>query len=99
MTHEVIRHLLDDYVTGELPEDARQPVAEHVAVCEICAEEVKGLQLVVARAADLPKTIEPPPEAWDNIRAVITKDRAALAPATRERSVFRRNPVALAIAA
>jgi hypothetical protein len=36
MTHEVIRHLLDDYVTGELTRMSR-PVADHVAVCEICA--------------------------------------------------------------
>ena len=25
MTHDVIKHLLDDYVTGELTEDARAP--------------------------------------------------------------------------
>ena len=31
MTHEVIRHLLDDYVTGDLADDARAPVAEHLA--------------------------------------------------------------------
>ena len=43
MTHDVIRHLLDDYVTGELTEDARAPVAEHVATCAICAAEVESL--------------------------------------------------------
>jgi hypothetical protein len=32
MTHEVIKHLLDDYVTGDLTEDARGPVAEHIGV-------------------------------------------------------------------
>jgi len=26
MTHDVIKHLLDDYVTGDLPEEARAPV-------------------------------------------------------------------------
>jgi len=36
MTHEVIRHLLDDYVAGELTEDAHGPVADHIAACEIC---------------------------------------------------------------
>jgi len=99
MTHEVIRHLLDDYVTGELAEDARAPVAEHVAACEICAEEVRSLQRVLARAAELPKSIDPPPEAWDNIRAAILKDEASLDPARRDLSLIRRHPVLLAVAA
>src|SRR5256885_11972246 len=99
MTHEVIRHLLDDYVTGELAEDARAPVAEHVAACEICAEEVSSLQRVLARAADLPKSIDPPPEAWDNIRAAILKDEAALDPAHRQLSLIRRHPLLVVLAA
>jgi anti-sigma factor RsiW len=60
MTHEVIRHLLDDYVTGELTEDARGPVADHIAACEICSAEVEGLKEILARAAELPKSIDPP---------------------------------------
>jgi anti-sigma-K factor RskA len=99
MTHEVIRHLLDDYVTGELAEEARAPVAEHVAACEICTEEVSGLQRLLARAADLPKSIDAPPEAWDNIRAAILKDEAAVDPIRRQYSSVRRHPVLLALAA
>ena len=69
MTHEVIRHLLDDYVTGDLTEDARGPVTDHVAACEICAAEVESLKRILARATDLPKSIEPPAQAWSNISA------------------------------
>jgi len=97
MTHEVIRHLLDDYVTGELPEEARGPVAEHVAACAMCADEVKGLEGILARAAELPHAIEPPFEAWGNIKAAIEKDRASLAPARRDR--FARHPIMFAAAA
>jgi anti-sigma-K factor RskA len=79
MTHEVIRHLLDDYVTGDLTEDARGPVADHIAACTICAEEVESLKGILAQAADLPKTIEPPAEAWLNIRAAIERDKEAVA--------------------
>ena len=79
MTHEVIRHLLDDYVTGELTEDARAPVADHIAVCAICAAEVESLNKILARAADLPKSIDPPAEAWSNIHAAIERDKAAVA--------------------
>ena len=79
MTHEVIKHLLDDYVTGELTEDARGPVADHIASCEICGAEVEGLKGILVRAADLPKSIEPPAVAWLNIRAAIERDKDAVA--------------------
>ena len=99
MTHEVIRHLLDDYVTGELTEDAREPIAEHVAACEICAEEVRALQHVLSRAAELPKSVDPPPQAWGNIEAMIRRDEAAVAPIARQGSAIWRHPFVFAAAA
>jgi len=100
MTHEVIRHLLDDYVTGELTEDARAPVADHIAACAICAAEVESLNKILARAADLSKSIDPPAEAWSNIRAAIERDKVAIARQdTGAASRFRRRPYALAAAA
>ena len=86
-------------MAGELPQDARAPVAEHVAACEICAEEVRGLRRVMARAADLPKSIEPPAEAWENIKTAILKDEAAVATQPRSRSTVWRHPVMMAVAA
>lgn len=100
MTHEVIRHLLDDYVTGELTEDARGPVADHIAVCGICAAEVESLKRILARAADLPKSIDPPAEAWSNIHSAIERDREAVAAHdTSSAPAFWRRPYALAAAA
>jgi hypothetical protein len=97
MTHDVIRHLLDDYVTGELTEDARAPVAEHIAGCEICSAEVESLRQILARAAELPKSIEPPAEAWSTIRQTIERDTDAL---TQRRSFagYRWTPWAMAAA-
>jgi predicted ribosomally synthesized peptide with SipW-like signal peptide len=100
MTHEVIRHLLDDYVTGELTEDARAPVADHIAACGICAAEVESLNEILARAADLPKSIDPPAEAWSNIRSAIERDKDAVAAHDRRPAPgFWRRPYALAAAA
>jgi anti-sigma-K factor RskA len=99
MTHEVIRHLLDDYVTGELTEDARGPVADHIAACEICSVEVESLKRILARAAELPKSIDPPAEAWSNIRAMIERDKQAVAAHTRSATHLWRTPYALAAAA
>jgi hypothetical protein len=79
MTHEVVRHLLDDYATGELNEDARAAVADHIAACEICRAEVESLQKILTRAAELPRSIDPPGEAWQNIRAAIERDKNAVA--------------------
>ena len=99
MTHEVIRHLLDDYVTGELTEDARGPVADHIAACAICAAEVESLKEILARAADLPKSIEPPAEAWSNIRATIERDKEAVGSHdARSTPGFWRRPYGLAAA-
>ncbi|MFL5595487.1 MAG: anti-sigma factor family protein [Gemmatimonadaceae bacterium] len=99
MTHEVIRHLLDDYVTGELSEDARAPVAEHVAACEICSAEVESLKQVLARAAQLPKSIDPPAEAWSNIRSVILRDEQVGKRRDMRRRLIWRHPFMSAIAA
>jgi anti-sigma-K factor RskA len=78
MTHEVIKHLLDDYVTGDLTEEARPPVEDHVAACGLCAHEVESLRLILARAAELPKSIDPPADAWSNIRSAISRDESAV---------------------
>jgi anti-sigma factor RsiW len=99
MTHEVIRHLLDDYITGELTEDARGPVADHIAACEICRAEVEDLKGVLARAAELPKSIDPPAGAWVNIRAAIERDRTAIATEHARSERFWRQPYVLAAAA
>lgn len=78
MTHEVIKHLLDDYVTGDLTEEARPPVEDHVAACALCADEVESLKRILARAGELPRSIDPPVDAWSNIRSAISRDESAV---------------------
>jgi putative zinc finger protein len=95
MTHEVIKHLLDDYVTGDLTDEARAPVAEHIAACELCRGEIESLQAIVARANELPRSVEPPPEAWSGIRAAIARDETAIR-ADRQLMGKRSTPYLLA---
>jgi hypothetical protein len=78
MTHEVIKHLLDDYVTGDLTDEARAPVAEHIEACDLCRSEIESLEAIVARARELPRTVEPPAEAWSAIRGAIARDESAM---------------------
>jgi anti-sigma factor RsiW len=98
MTHEVIRHLLDDYVTGDLAEDARAAVADHVAGCEICRSEVEDLRTILAKAAELPKSIDPPPAAWQNIRASIEREKLAVDQHAKQRANWWQRPSAIAAA-
>jgi hypothetical protein len=100
MTHEVIKHLLDDYVTGDLTEDARAPVAEHIAACDLCRGEIESLQAIVARARELPRAVEPPAEAWTGIRSAIARDASAVhAPGLARRIGGERRPAYLVAAA
>jgi hypothetical protein len=99
MTHEVIKHLLDDYVTGDLTEDARAPVAEHIAACDLCRSEIESLQTVVTRTRELPRSVEPPAEAWTGIRSAIARDESAVrAPMSAARIGERRRPYLVAAA-
>jgi anti-sigma-K factor RskA len=100
MTHEVIRHLLDDYATGDLPDEARPAVEEHVAACALCAAEVESLKQILARAAELPKSIAPPRDTWSQIRSVIARDEsAARADVSVSRFAIWKRPYVLAAAA
>lgn len=96
MTHDVIRHLLDDYVTGELTEDARTLVTEHIEDCELCSAEVESLKGILARAAELPKSVEPPADAWSGIRQAIEQDEEVLQRAPPERTWWRPGVAAAA---
>jgi hypothetical protein len=99
MTHEVIKYLLDDYVTGDLTEDARAPVAEHIAACDLCRSEIESLQTVVTRTRELPRSVEPPAEAWTGIRSAIARDESAVrAPMSAARIGERRRPYLVAAA-
>jgi anti-sigma factor RsiW len=101
MTHEVIKHLLDDYVTGDLTEEARPPVEEHVIACALCAAEVDSLRRILARAVELPKSIDPPADAWSNIRSAISRDEAAVraSSSVSRPSIWQRRYVLAAAAA
>jgi anti-sigma-K factor RskA len=100
MTHEVIKHLLDDYVAGDLSDQARPAVEDHVATCALCSAEVESLKRILTRAAELPKSIDPPTDVWLNIRSAISRDESALKAGNPvSRSGIRQRRYVLAAAA
>jgi anti-sigma-K factor RskA len=100
MTHEIVRHLLDDYVTGDLDPDASDAVRTHAAGCAICNAEVEGLKRVLSGVAQLPKSIDPPVEAWTNIRsAILRRENRGANHKEGPRDFIRRHLPATAVAA
>ena len=69
MSCDNIKNLLDEYVDGLLPENARQDVDAHLEGCSNCREDLSRLRALLARAADLPKNIEPPRDLWPDIES------------------------------
>jgi anti-sigma factor RsiW len=100
MTHEIIRHLIDDYATGDLDPDASEAVRSHLSECAICTAEFEGLSQVLSSAAQLPRSIDPPVEAWSNIKSrILGEENARAVYRTDARRLFRVHPVATAVAA
>lgn len=60
---------LNDYADGELAESEHDAVAGHVAQCAQCASVVRGLRKLLAEAAALPPSIEPPSGLWQRVRS------------------------------
>lgn len=59
---------LNDFADGELAESDRDAVAGHVVYCVQCAAVVSGLRALLADAAALPASIEPPARLWQSVR-------------------------------
>ncbi|HEX2206009.1 MAG TPA: zf-HC2 domain-containing protein [Longimicrobium sp.] len=72
MSHEETIELLDDYVSGELPEGERAEVEAHLHECGACREEAAALTALLAEAAALPRGIAPPRDLWAGIEARIS---------------------------
>jgi len=61
------RDLLSDYIDDNLSPDERRQIQEHLETCLTCARELQKVQSVLARAASLPRSIDPPRDLWKGI--------------------------------
>ena len=62
---------LNDYLDGELDARAERDLLEHVSGCASCRTELDALRGLLARAAALSDSIEPPHDLWRDIEARI----------------------------
>jgi anti-sigma factor RsiW len=68
MNEHVIAQL-DDYIDGALPQAESAALQAHLEVCPSCAAAHARLASLLAGAAALPRSIEPPAEVWAAVRA------------------------------
>lgn len=85
------RQHLNDYLDGELDTDVARSVERHLASCVSCRRELQSLRELVARAADLPRSIQPEKDLWSEIRGRI-EDRAEGVTPLRRGRWSRWNP-------
>ena len=68
---------LEEYVDGLLDETASGEVEAHLAECAACHEEADRARALVARAAALPRRVEPRNDLWPAIRAAARESSVA----------------------
>lgn len=85
MNHEYVLERLDDWVANELPEDDRQAVEFHLAVCGDCRAEAEALRALLDDVATLPLAMAPGRDLWAGIAARI-EPQADVVPISSARS-------------
>ena len=66
---------LGDLADGTASGDERAAAEAHVASCAECAATLRALRALLADAAEAPREVEPPGEAWEGVRAEIERRR------------------------
>jgi len=69
---------LGDLADGVLGAAEHDMVARHVAGCGECAAELRAVRALLARAAALPREVEPPAELWAAVQARIAAREPAV---------------------
>jgi hypothetical protein len=99
MTCEQVVERLDEYVDGELPAATAEQLAQHLQTCQSCREEERALRQLVARAAGLPREIQPAKDLWAGIAERLEGHKVVEFPRRRLSSPRPRESVVLAAAA
>ena len=92
--HATTTDRLSDYVDGALTPDEAAEVERHMKTCASCARDVDRLHALLATAAVLPRTIDPPAALWPAIRQTLEARKGATLDVT-PRSTKRQRIFAL----
>jgi hypothetical protein len=70
---------LSQLADGDLASDVAAGVERHIGTCAACRAKLERLRMLLERAAELPRTIDPPPGAWRVIRGRLQDGSPAVA--------------------
>jgi hypothetical protein len=68
MTCTELRDRLDRYARDLLPAEEAGKLEQHLTTCQACSAFLESREPAIAEVADLPRTIDPPSEAWTVVR-------------------------------
>ena len=60
---------LNEYLDGTLPPESKREVELHIGECSACRRALEGLRALLADAAVLPRSIQPPRDLWPDVTA------------------------------
>lgn len=68
MTCAELRERLDAYARDALSAEEARQLELHLSSCQSCSEFLETREPAISQVADLPRSIDPPPETWATIR-------------------------------
>lgn len=78
MTCSELRERVNAYARDLLPPEEARQFEQHLSSCQACSEFLETREPAIAQVADLPRSIEPPPEAWTTVRRRLSPRQANL---------------------
>jgi len=76
MTCHELDERLDDWIDGALPEAGARELQAHLAGCAECRRREQAARQLLAHAAALPRSLDPPRDLWPGIRERIERGSA-----------------------
>ena len=75
MTCRELVELLIDFLDGELPEDRRRHIEQHLEFCPPCLTYLKTYKVTIQLTRRLPD-VPPPPELLERLKAALGEHRS-----------------------
>jgi hypothetical protein len=71
---------LNDYVDGILDEQSKTLVDKHIEKCSECATQYRELRDLLDATAQLPRSVLPDPDVWDDLRDSLNRRKDVVLP-------------------
>jgi hypothetical protein len=80
MTDHLTWEALNDLVDGVLPDAVAEAAESHARACATCVSALSALRATMSEARDLPESLAPPADLWNEVRATIEAGKVTRLP-------------------